>query len=228
MSNIKLISDFTDYYDHYFQNDGIKFSRHSEIGPDKIKQFKIIEEMGSLTVPHGIVSDFLNGYYFEDEMIRSFVVYDNPELHCGEGRTFYRNGHRLKFDGNISRLGYLYKEWNKPASLYIARGANGMIGNPETLRLLQIGRKCFWIEYKSDDQWRSNCGNVECKVVGTEDRKLSKFPIYAIDFVVSKEMYGIDLNISPGVRGTGVERLLPPKYAYDEIALWFSEDKSEK
>lgn len=70
----------------------------------------------------------------------------------------------------------------------------------------------FWIEYVSYGDWRSNVGEGEVFVTGCEmdckARPFPEIPFFAIDYVVGKELYAIDLNVAPGVRGSGVEKYL--------------------
>jgi hypothetical protein len=47
--------------------------------------------------------------------------------------------------------------------------------------------------------------------------------LFAIDFVIGKEMYAIDLNVSPGIKGTGVEDFISGKEVVAEIKEWFLE-----
>ena len=59
----------------------------------------------------------------------------------------------------------------------------------------------------------SNIGGGDTSVIGVEMNcgyHSIRLPLFAVDFVVGKEMYAVDFNISPGVRGSGVEKIVRP------------------
>ena len=83
-----------------------------------------------------------------------------------------------------------------------------------------IGVKLRYIS--ADDDWRSNCGEVDIDFIGFLDRGYRKFEywIYAIDYVrceFTQNDFAVDFNISPQLWKTGIEDYFKPKEIYDSI-----------
>lgn len=214
--NIRLLSDFTDYYDHWFDSSAKQtFRRYSTDGLDRFGQLDLMERNGLRVPPWGSVRRLVNdpGRYGAPEAklpklsknAKSLVVYTDPKAHCGEGKVL------LSIDEAMAR------HPDCLATEYIA-DCPGL-----SWRYLQIGIHGFWLECRSDTDWRSNYGDGSWQVIGRQEGWgpppfVVKRPLYAIDFVIGDRLYAVDYNVSPGVRGTGVERLLPPKHAAESIA----------
>lgn len=213
---MKLVSDFSDYYDHHFDGKGPEFRRVSTEGPTKREQFDILAKAGYRVPPHGLVSD-VHGSYWESEQgrVKWVVAYEDERAHCGEGKRLLSDM-EVKWGGNVNRLSEHYRLNSLFCSAYVGFPFN----RPSvSWRLLQIGRQRFWIEYKGDNDWRSNVGEGSCEVIGHEmgvNASLHK-SLYAIDFVLGKELYAIDFNVSPGIRGSGVEKLMSAKAVVNEL-----------
>lgn len=219
---MRLRSDFWDYYDHQFSSSGPEFFRLTRSGPDKRSQFQILKSAGYLVPPHGLVRDVAD-YWWEEESrwVREVVAYDDPFLHRGEGKRVLR-ARDYRWDGCLDLLqkvidlnclfcsAFLGCSWTRPSV---------------SLRLLSVGPHRFWLEYRSETDWRSNCGDCSVSVIGVEKNAgrhpVLTYPLWAIDFVLGKEMYAIDLNIAPGIRGSGVERYLSPRDVYLGIESFF-------
>ena len=191
---MRLVSDFRDYYDHWFDNSDPTFNRLMGAGPTKQEQFKLIAQAGYVTIPYGRPIDFSA----EDLL----VVYLDETLHAGEGKSLMPQPKALE------------QHPDKLCSLYIA-------SNSISTRYLWVGSRCFELTYENLDkrEWRSNVGEVD---VGFEKelfnhphpKCLSQFPLVAIDFVGG---YGIDLNIAPGIKYTGLEDILSGREVYELI-----------
>lgn len=92
---------------------------------------------------------------------------------------------------------------------------SAFVGNPFenkgcSIRRLQVGPHVFWVEYKSSESWMSNFGEGTNEVIGVEKNAgfhpVIRKPLFAIDFVLGREMYAVDFNTAPGIRGSGVEK----------------------
>jgi len=220
MDRMRLITNFGDYYDAWFGTDGPEFRRRSDEGLSKPDQFRLMADAGFRTPPHGLFGDIANSWWEEEGRRVSFlVVYDDLFAHAGEGKRLVQSCW-ARWDGCINRIQQSRERSSMFCSAYVGNGFNP---NPCTWRLLQVGRHRFWIEYRSNDQdqWRSNCGDVTCEVLSVElDHGVVTpipYPLWAIDFAIGKELYAIDFNNAPGIRGSGVERHLPPKRAAEAI-----------
>jgi len=215
-----LRSNFRDYYDHWLDPMADHtLRRFTTDGMDRFSQLHFMERNG-LTVPaYGPVSWLLNPLprYGAPEArncrlskkCKKLVVYTDQRAHCGEGK--------LLLDPEQALADY-------PECL-----ASEYIGDCPGIswRLLQVGMHTFWIEYRNNDDWRSNYGDfITFQIIGKEqgwakhpERNITlfKLPLFAIDFALGDQLYAVDFNVAPGIRGTGVEDLLPPREAADSI-----------
>jgi hypothetical protein len=102
-------------------------------------------------------------------------------------------------------------------------------GQPVSRRYLRIGSKVFWLEYRSDDNWRSNCGTVWIEYA-RPPRFLMNFvddepyPMLAIDFVRREAglWAAIDYNTSPGLRHTPIEEDISGEEVVALIKEWMA------
>lgn len=91
-----------------------------------------------------------------------------------------------------------------------------------SFRVLFIGKKRFTLQYQSNHDWKSNLGEVSINLIINDETILEllperpkyseAFPLLAIDFVKNfetEEYFALDLNTSPGLKGTPVQEILP-------------------
>jgi hypothetical protein len=208
---MKLISDFQEYYDIYFDGQGKEFSCLTTQGPNKIEQFKLLEELCLKTPKYGLVKNLINESYF-------LVIYEDIHAHCGQGKILVD----CVFDDEFNRekySGYFCSE-------YIG---HSKVPPSKSLRLLNIGCRQFLIEYKSFSDWRSNCGEGSTICLGETKKyyylqdKISRL-LWAIDFVenANYELVAIDYNESPGVKGIeGFSEYISNLEIYNEIRKYY-------
>jgi hypothetical protein len=220
---MKLVSNFRDYYDYAFDGAGKTFTRTGgNVGPSKREQFLIMASAGFKVPPHGTVGEILDRWWFEENRwIRHVVAYEDPMAHCTEGK-------RILSHVDFQHLGSLVtggtESW-RLSQLY----ASAFVGHPAvrpsvSWRRLQIGRHVFWLECVGDDSWMSNFGEGSWKVIGQESglHRIIIEPLWAVDFVLGKEMWAVDYNTAPGLRGTGVDNIMSGKeivQAIEEVVL---------
>lgn len=210
---LKLNSDFYDYYDAFFDLDAeYTLSRRMTDGPNKIEAFKLLNMMGVKTPKYGMVAelykDLASEFYEGKEAIKKvgydklvqLVVYTDINAHAGEGKIKVTlEEAREKYPGHF-------------AVQYIPSDTHMFASRSE--RLLQIGSRRIWMEYTSTDNWQSNCGDVNITLIPTDSTRTFKIgeinlPLFAIDYVTSgHDRLAVDLNVSPGLRGTPVQQLL--------------------
>jgi hypothetical protein len=173
-------------------------------GPTKREQFELIDRAGYTVIPYGRPKDFNTNTLL--------VVYLDQSLHAGEGKVMVNQPYALEY----------YPD--KLCSLYIP-------SNSLSTRYLWIGSRCFELTYENTDkrEWRSNVGEVDVRFERElfnhpHPKCLAQFPLVAIDFVQADKYtsYGIDLNISPGIKGTGLEDILSGREVYKLISEWSS------
>jgi hypothetical protein len=214
MKKISLETDFKDYYDHLFYNprESNTNGHFIRIADDinsfsKRNQFLHLQQLGFKVPRHGIVSNII-------DLDKDIVVYVDELKHRGEGKYLIKSIQARKHFPN------------KYASEYIDYREG------ESYRLLQVGNRSFWYQYKSTTSWKSNCGHVEISepievfdwwtkhtLVDSRPMFLNNYPIFAIDFVDSIDgKLAIDLNTAAGMRWTGMEEIMSPTNVYEEIA----------
>jgi len=207
--NIKLKSDFRDFYDHWFagswQKGDCEFERYSYAGMSRSEMFCLFEKKGFLTPKHGIINSLSKELNLEDRI----VVYLDEFSHRGQNKILCS----LK-DG-------LEQYKNFYASQYIS-GSSG-----HSLRWLKIGETVFWIDYKSDN-WQSNVGDVRISILSKnkathkEINFFGEYPLLAIDYIpFNSSLYAVDFNISPGLSGFGLEEYISAKKIYEEVEKCF-------
>lgn len=229
---LQLKSNFTDYYDHQFDLEGPIWNRDSTKGYSKQKQFEMLAKAGYAIPPIGRAQDLFYKYYNEEPdnltredfgyRIRNVIAYTDPNAHCGDGKELWCKTHCNygNFMGGEAHEKQEQKR-NTFASAYVMK--KSIAENGVSFRHLQVGKHVFWLRYWSDEDWRSNCGEGGCKLINYSlfegYHRTFKLPLFAIDFVEGRSgtMYAIDFNNAPGIRGSGVERVLSPILAAEAI-----------
>lgn len=212
---MKLVTDFYDYYDHWFNNNSKKEKIFKRLSNDKTfsrkEMFEYLNSNNIRTVHYGLVKDIAKEYRADRRVLVEVVVYIDEYAHKGEGKC--------KMPLNVANC--LYP--NHLCSRYYFNYST-------SYRHLQIGNKAFWLCYmnKNRSDWRSNYGDAFIKILETDKNtySLKKYPLFAIDFLeifdketeyCSKTYVAMDFNISPQIRGTGIEDILSAKKVFDYI-----------
>lgn len=226
---LELKSDFRDYYDHWFAGSGQKadtvYERQSRSGMQRPAMLRYLKSLGVTTPAFGTVRELADrmtsaaqGLPIDTlyELLRDsgdVVIYTDPGAHGGSGKI------------KLSLAAALKQFPNHFASEFIP---NTTSGHGQSIRYLRIGQRQFWLRYTSQNDWRSNCGNVEIEILGEDFSSMpqtlmgpSQVPIFAIDFVFSTHMYAIDYNIAPSLMGTGLHELIPAHDIFREIVNWY-------
>lgn len=233
-----LASDFVDYYDTAFHGnthppDGV-FIRRTTMGPDRLGLFTELQKAG-LSVPyHGSVEEIVHFWNPAPLDGLEVVVYADPRAHAGCGKIRCLLSEVAGF--SVDQPNTLCSLYIEPGPLHITEGE----GRAWSMRHLQVGDLAFGMVYISDDAWRSNCGTVRITEPWMRDPEKEDsfgsftmpwpelpYPLYAVDFVAYEDRSwdqgpvpkyaAVDLNLAPGMRDTGMERLLPPKEAVATI-----------
>lgn len=202
---IKLLSDFVDYYDHWFDLEGITFNRFSYSGMKRSEALRYLSSLGLMVPTFGKVRDLprlIDGYFHQ---LTDVVVYLDETAHKGEGKV------KMPLSEALEKYpDHLATEYIQVLPAFASC----------SWRYLQVGDKRFWLQYFSRNDWRSNCGEVEIKVLSKEKDGYCpsiKYPLFAVDFLPAGHLYAVDFNISPQIRGTGIEDILPSREAAEAI-----------
>ena len=207
---LKLMSDFHDYYDHWFDRKGKTYIRMSKNNISRTEMFDILFKNKLNVAPYNKVKNI----NLRDKYTENIVVYLDEYSHRGKDKEL------LALD--IAKEKYP----NKLASKYLSGFTNKCVDNIKSLsvRLLQIGDYRFWLVYYSTNDWKSNCGDCYINILEYDLYNYTdiNYPMYAIDFVIHNEkLYAIDFNTSPGLKFTGVEEILTGKEIYNKIKDYY-------
>lgn len=193
---LRLKSDYIDYYDHHFDREGETYARMCRGGHSRKRALDLMSEMHLTVPPYGTVEQLygrLPGFCQS-----KWVIHTDLHAHCGEGKKL------------VTAEEALAKHRHDFAVEYVEPSPHGV---SKSSRYLQIGNRAFWLTYSSDDEWRSNCGDVTILTLGESEPSIAGFaPLLAVDFVFDRGgwMYAVDLNTAPGLLGTGIQDILKP------------------
>lgn len=186
---LRLVTDFPDYYDHHFDNDGERFYRKTNSGMDRKSMFSFFAEQNIATPLFGTVKEL-------SQVLDPFsyiVVYTDLHSHQGENKKKI-----CLFEATALGLSDMF------ASQYVKENKG------VSYRYLRVGSLSFWIRYESKE-WLSNVNTEKIEVITLDEhvKVISGEPLYAIDFVGNPwNLLAVDYNIAPKIKGTGVEDML--------------------
>jgi hypothetical protein len=225
--NIKLVTDFRDYYDHEFCGSHVTdpdfvYDRRVKTLVSKPQQFKALENLGYSTPTHGTVSEVAKAIVkdagrFKEVIEESFyfyrvVVYLDLYAHRGEHKVLMHLSEALE------------KCPDEYCSLY--KNDIGRSEHAESFRHLQIGNRAWLLRYLGENSWQSNhAENVHVSVI-SEVLPLPKLcvPLLGIDLIPFQDkVFACDYNTAPGIKGTGIEDLVSSTEVYRLIKEWYSQ-----
>lgn len=198
ITNVRLDSDFRDYYDHWFSPYGQDIRvllRRMNSGPSRFGALFILDTFYNVP-PFDIAeqADFVPDTHS--------VVLHFQEGHVGTGKviTPLRDARIAAPDKLVVKY---YSE---------ARG--------KSKRLLSVGKQKFYFSYESN-YWRSNYGTLAIDMIPQFCYSYQEvdelFPLYAIDFIETKEgLMAIDLNVSPSLKE--LDGIISPRLVVEWIS----------
>jgi len=227
---IRLDTDYRDYYDHAFcgswETPDAVFERQSTGGLARPEMLAALACAGLKVPRHGRVRDLVaemkadwadEPSETQDQVSCLFevVVHVDERAHAGEGKI---------------KLSWAEAEAQYPEAFAVEFLPTVAGPGSVSLRHLWVGQRQFWLRYSSTDDWRSNCGEGTVELLCEEaPRALEEVaplfrssPLVAVDFLqIGDQIYAIDLNVAPGLAGTGLERRMTPTEVYTQILGWF-------
>lgn len=210
---LKLNSDFFDYYDSVFDEDGLEFRRVTTDGPNRKQMFYLFKRLGLQTPLFGNYQDFVNNIY-----AGQVVIHKNINSHIGQDKELKYFGLLTEEDRQCFLVEYIYHP------LTILFDYKGL-----STRYLFVGNRCFKMRYTSDNDWRSNCGNswvsdFDMVVPIPIYRSRIPYPMFAIDFVGDDmELKAIDFNVAPGIPKEFLNKYMSPTQIYLELKSWYKD-----
>ena len=196
MYNIKIESDFTDYYDILSSNNSnIVYKRFSKDREQRAKDLKLLRTLGLKTLELKQVNQFIR----DDEPI---VVYTNPRGHDGSGKEIMSVDEAIKTYGNYTASKYLRPDGG------------------HSLKYLQVGKQRFALYFKKEeDDISLKMGKlINIARADAEYNRLIGLPIYSIDFISHKgEMIATDFNCIENLQRLGINTILSEEEIISEI-----------
>lgn len=193
--NVKLVSDFTDYYDHLFLGTDAElvYTRKTSDCASKISDMKFLRSLG---VP---VIDIIPTSYADDN--DNVVVYSDLTKH-GSGKSIQLGG-TAKMDYSHSFCSIFHPE------------SSGI-----TVKYLQIGSLQLSLTFVNDDYMRTvSTGKLlEYRQLQSCFNSMIKLPIFSIDYInCNGVMTAIDFNQAENLKQLGIDRLVKPETVYSEV-----------
>ena len=210
MRPVILRSNFTDYYDAYFDDSTsvspLVFERNTGKGMTRSELLGFLERNGFSVPKHGAMKQIRKWapHLRDDQLV---VVYLDETSHRGENKLL------------LTVAEGLHNHPDCLAAEFLGSGPD----KGHALRLLQVGMKYFWIELKSDN-WRAGMGHVETSIKKHGEGQQSNllYPLFAIDFVPvhfggNEVLYAVDFSPAPIVGEYGIDQMLDGPTAAREI-----------
>ena len=210
MRPVVLRSNFTDYYDEYFDPANsvapLIFNRFTDQGMTRTEIFAFLERNGFTVPKHGILRDIDKwAPHLRDNQY--VVVYLDERSHRGENKLLLTVGEGLNQHPNCLAAEFMGTDKNSGHSI----------------RHVQVGKKFFRISLTSDD-WRAGGANVKAEIIKHGEGLQTKllYPLWAIDFVPvqyrgNQVLYAVDFSAAPKVGEYGMDQILDAKTAAAEI-----------
>lgn len=213
--SIKLHTDFTDFYDSHFDQDGELFERLLSKEPSRKDMYKILAKHKLIPAVTGKVKKFRKKLPWDAPVI----VYTDISRHDG--------GEKMMMSFKEAFKGY---ENYEMATYIVNKDTVGI-----TYRYIRVGDAIFFLKLQGET-WNINDGFkvVESERVAEEDALAMKpfdTPMYSIDFVPAVDgsgkewMFAVDLNFAPKLEGSGIEELVSGEEVVALIKKWYSENR---
>ena len=195
-SNIKLVSDFVDYYDLAFNSAGS--TEYKRMLSESMPKGKALNWLRLHNIP-SIETKPVNAFSIYD---RQLVVYTDPKLHSGKGKIICSYNEAINNYGNY--LGSAFVD-----------GTDGI-----SLKFLQVGSRRFRIMMKNDkDGIELNPGIVtDISELKPEFNYFIYNPVFSIDYIsCNNKMLAVDFNEVQSLSELGIDKLISPEDVVAEI-----------
>lgn len=183
--NIKINSDFTDYYDDLQDSTSeIVYNRVLKTTEQRGTLLKQLREMGIKTIDIKQVNQFTT---LDDKI----VVYTDPTLHNGLGKKIM----------DVQEAQQMY--YNSLASLYISE-------SKYTVKFLQIGKRRITMYFKKNDSHTLDMGQLDSIAESpSEFNRRVGCPIYSIDYISSNgALLATDFNKCENLARLGINKYI--------------------
>lgn len=197
---MKLRTDFAQWYDSLFNDEGPEFQRmaFTRGGLAKREQFALFDRLGLRSPPHGLVRELAGRPHLPDAWQFpgaawtaevNVVVYLDELQHGGNGKV------RMPLAEALANHPDHY------ATLFVP------LANPAViLRHVRFGCLGFWLRQQGGEDWRSNRADHETVVGRSAHAEPNPLPrvLWAIDFLPATDgLLAIDFNTAPDLATLG-------------------------
>ena len=195
MNSIKIVSDFSDFYDGLSDNKSILvYNRQLCNSKQRGTALKYLRSINIKTLEVKQVSQFYN----DDELL---VVYVNPFSHNGEGKKIMTVAEAQQSFSNCVASKY-----------YVSDGLS--------IKFLQIGKIKINLCYKKIDAVTLDKGTLVDLSINRDDyNRLIGLPIFSVDYIsVDNQMIATDFNEVERLSDLHIDKYIGAQEIVDEIA----------
>ena len=192
---LKLSSDFTDYYDGYFNEYGMEYRRVKSDAMPRGRALKYLESLG-----YNVIS--LSQISIIQGNPSKVVVYTDLYGHYGKGKIVCSYGEAL--DSYSNYLGAPYIE-----------GTNGV-----SIKVIQVGSRRFRLLMRNTNYKSELCHGAVLSIeeMSQEFNDLIRLPVFSVDYIPYNDaMLVIDFNETQELKSLGFESIMSPSEVVSEI-----------
>lgn len=194
MPGIKIVSDFTDYYDYMSDSiSTIEYHRNVNNGVQRVAALNKLRQLSIKVIDIMPVSKYLSS----DGKI---VVYTNPSAHNGNGKKVLTVDEAQLYYPNYSASKYY-----ENCTSYI--------------KFIQVGKQRYTLQIKRNSvEDRSTEEIVGISRLPDEYNRVVGIPIFSIDYIcVDNQMIATDFNEVEKLSNYGLQEFIKPEEVIKEI-----------
>jgi len=183
MGDIKILSDYTDYYDKCSNdNASMIYKRFMKDSMQRGKALNTLRKLNIKTIETKSVKDL---FPFAEYL----VVYTNPNGHNGTGKRVVRADEAIKEYAN-----YLSSVYHDDCDL--------------SVKYLHIGKKRIVLQYKKNEEFSLDKGDLIDVSMAADDFNYDiKIPIFSIDYIIVNDiMVATDFNEVENLKLLGIDK----------------------
>lgn len=194
MGNIKIVSDFSDYYDTLSNDKStIIYNRNISYCMQRGVALNFLKDRAIKTLELKPVSQF-------NSWDNKIVVYKDPRLHHGLGKEIL----------DVTTAKSMYT--NCLASRYTESD------DLKTIKFLQIGKRRFTLTFEKEPLSLDKGNIIDISESSSEYNMVIRYPIFSIDYIsVNRVMIATDFNEVENLHSLNFENQLNAEQVTDEI-----------
>ena len=195
MSNLKIESDFIDFYDNLNNDNSVLiYKRYLKNCKQRGTDMKYLRSLGVKTIELKQVNQLI-GYNGQ------IVVYTDPKAHNGYGKMIMNVDEAMLSYSNCLASPYYFTE------------------NNLSIKYLQIGKRRFNLCFQKPEPLSLNCGTlIDIKESEPQYNRLIGLPIFSIDYIsTGREMIATDFNEVQNLQILGMNNYISSESIIEEV-----------